>query len=277
MRISSLIFLLEMLIIWARTYRITIPGIFIYNQSHAVFTSLYLAIRLAVAAPATTRESLMVETSHLQAIPWSFLLGNVLPLFIMAMPGLCVSRFNTKHIVASLYQQWNLYISLLHFLLVTWWGQRGTMLTPEDGYAEPFLSGLRPVYSFAFVMAVASVWIPIFLSFGVRALQKIRKTPAHRYHNLRLASLFIPPSPWMNIKCKDAFEGGKWLLQWDGIIGGLSTAIWAIALYLQARSVGESPEALGLFLRKLLWYMVLGGPMGVATGALWEREMLVFQ
>lgn len=258
--------------------RITIPGILIYNQSHAVFTSLYLAIRLAVAAPATTRKSLVIDTGHLEAITWSFLLGNILPLFVMAMPGLCVFKFNTKHIVASLYQQWNLYISFLHFLLVTWWGHNtATIVTPVDRYSKPSWSSLRSVYDFAFTMAVASVWIPILVSIGVRTLQKIRETPTPQHRNLQLRSLFIPPSPWSGVKCKDAFEGGKWLLQWDGIIGGFSTAIWAITLYSQARNTADSPEELGSFCMKLMRYMILGGPIGVATGVLWERDMLVFQ
>lgn len=266
-----------MLIIHVDDDRVTIPGLFIYNQSHAVFTSLYLAIRLAVAAPPTTRESLMVDAIHLRAIPWSFLLGNILPLFIMAMPGLYVSGFNTKHVVASLYQQWNLYISLFHVLLVTWWNQNEATMNMGDEGAETLLSNVRPVYIFAFAMSMASVWIPVFLSCAVRVLQKIRKAPKSSSNGLTLASIFIPPSPWSELKCKDAFEGGKWLLQWDGIIGGLSTAIWAIALYAEARSVIQPHEGLGSLCMRLMWYMILGGPMGVATGVLWERDTIVLQ
>lgn len=195
----------------------------------------------------------------------------------MAMPGLSISKYDTKHIVASLYQQWNLYISLLHLLLMAWWAHTGTTDGPVDGYSKASLFDLKPVYALAFTMAVASLWIPILLSFAIRALQKIRKTSEFSYKSLRLTNVFLPPSPWSGMKCKDAFEGGKWLLQWDGIIGGLSTAIWAIALYAQARNVAESPETLQSFCLKLMRYMILGGPIGVATGALWERDMLVFQ
>ena len=257
--------------------RITIPGIFIYNQSHAVFTSIYLALRLAVAAPPTTPGSLTVDSVHLRAIPWSFFLGNVLPLFVMAMPGFCVSGFNTKHVFASLYQQWNLYISLFHLLLVTWWAHTGTMTTVGSEDPDNSISNVRLVYISGFVISVASVWIPISLFCAVRILQKIRKSPTSSHTNLQLASLFIPPSPWSKLKCKDAFEGGKWLLQWDGIIGGLSTAIWAMALYAEARSVIEPREGLGSLCIRLVGYMILGGPMGVATGCLWERDILVLQ
>ena len=266
-----------MLIISIYGDRIAIPGIFIFNQSHAVFTSLYLATRLAVAAPATTHESLMIDTVDLRAILWSFLLGYLLPMFIMGLPGLSISNLSTKHIVASLYQQWNLYISLFHVLLVRWWSHTGTMDKQRNEGSVSLLSTSRPVYAFAFAMAVASIWIPVLLSFAVRILQKIRKSPSSGRKNLELANIFIPPSPWGQMKCKDAFEGGKWLLQWDGIIGGLSSAVWAIALYAEARSVIEPREELGLLCRRLLWYMILGGPIGVATGVLWERDMLVLQ
>lgn len=257
--------------------RITIPGIFIYNQSHAVFTSLYLAIRLAVAAPPTTRASLVIDSVHLHAIPWSFILGNILPLFIMAMPGLYVSGFNTKHIVASLYQQWNLYITLLHVLLVALWDHNESRINMGNEGADTLLPNVRPVYILAFVMSIASVWIPISLSCAVRALQKIRKPSTSSQNSLTLTSLFIPPSPWSKLKCRNAFEGGKWLLQWDGIIGGLSTAVWAIALYAEAHSMVEPQEGLGSLCMRLMWYMILGGPMGVATGVLWERDILVLQ
>jgi hypothetical protein len=267
----------KILIIYTCADRITIPGIFIFNQSHAVFTSLYLAIRLLVAVPATTRESLMIDTTHLCAIPWSFLLGYLMPLFIMAMPGFSISGFNTKHMAASLYQQWNLYISLFHVLLVMWWAPTGTMNQLRDEGPESLSSIARPVYILALSMAVLSVWVPILFSFALRVLQKIRKAPASSYKNLGLVSLFVPPSPWSNLKCKDALEGGKWLLQWDGIIGGLSTAVWAIALYAEARSVIQPQETLGSFCMRLLWYVILGGPIGGAIGALWERDMLVLQ
>lgn len=266
-----------MLIICLCNDRITIPGIFIFNQSHAVFTSLYLAIRLIVAAPATTPRGLMADSAHLSAIPWSFILGYLVPIFLMAMPGFPLSNFNTKHIIASMYQQWNLYISLLHVLLVTCWTHTGTMDRPRDESTKPLLSIVRPVYLLAFAMAVAWIWIPIFLSFVVRALRKIRKAPASSYENLQLASFFIPPSPWSNSKCNNAFEGGKWLLQWDGIVGGLSTAVWAIALYAEARSAVEPREELGPLFTRLMWYMILGGPVGVATGALWERDALMLR
>lgn len=264
-----------MLIIAVYDNRIAIPGLFIFNQSHAVFTSLYLAIRLLVAVPATTEESLMIDAIDVHAIPWSFLLGYILPISLMALPGVSIYNVNTQHMLASFYQQWHLYISMAHILLVTLWTHTGTMSRLEDEYFKTSLSTVRPIYALAFTMAVISVWVPILASFAIRALQRIRKAHPSSHKNLQLSSIFIPPSPWSNVKCKNAFEGGKWLLQWDGIVGGLSTAVWAIALYAEARSAAEPQEALGSFYMRLMWYMVLGGPIGVATGALWERDTLV--
>ncbi|EUC45276.1 hypothetical protein COCMIDRAFT_36953 [Bipolaris oryzae ATCC 44560] len=256
---------------------IAIPGLFIFNQSHAVFTSLYLAIRLLVAVPATTEESLMVDNIHLHAIPWSFLLGYLLPISLMALPGISIYNLNTQHMLTSFYQQWHLYISLVHVLLVTLWTYTGSMGRLEDENSKASLSAVRPVYALAFSMAVISVWVPILVSFVIRALHRIRKAHPSSQKNLHISSIFIPPSPWSNMKCKNAFEGGKWLLQWDGIVGGLSTAVWAIALYAEARSAVEPQEGLGSFCTRLIWYMVLGGPIGVATGALWERDTLLLQ
>ncbi|EMD91117.1 hypothetical protein COCC4DRAFT_167226 [Bipolaris maydis ATCC 48331] len=256
---------------------IAIPGLFIFNQSHAIFTSLYLAIRLIVAVPATTEESLMIDAIHVHAIPWSFLLGYILPISLMALPGVTIYNLNTQHTLASFYQQWHLYISLVHALLVTLWTHTGSMGRFEDEDSKTSLSTVRPVYVLAFTMAVISVWGPILVSLTIRALHRIRKARPSSYKNLQLSSIFIPPSPWSNLKCKNAFEGGKWLLQWDGIVGGLSSAVWAVALYAEARSAVEPQEALGSFCTRLMWYMVLGGPIGVATGALWERDMLVLQ
>lgn len=260
-----------------RENRITIPGIIIFNHSHAVCCSLYLAIRLVVAAPATTQESLMVGTSDLRAIPWSVALGYLLPLFMISMPGLSVLNLNTKHVVAAWYQQWNVYIQVCHLLLMTSWTHTGKLDKPAHKGPETLLSNLRPVYALLFAMTVVSVWVPIFISFAIRTSRKIRKTPALNQEKLEVASLLLPPSPWSKVQCKDGPEGGKWLLQLDGIVGGLSSAVWAIALYAEAYSVIQPQEGFRSFCMRLMLYMILGGPIGVATGALWERDVLVLQ
>ena len=240
----------------------------IFNQSNAVFTPLYLAIRLAFASPSSTPNALMISSTDLRAIPWSFLLGYVVPLFAMAVPSISTKRVDTKHVIASWYQQWNLYISLAHTALVWLWRYRGV---PQTGPMknEELSSSLRPVYLFTMAFAAASLWVPVIVSALARNLG------TQDSQRLSIKGSFFPASPWSKAKCVSVFEGGKWLLQWDGIIGSMGSAVWALALFGNTRALLAPELPLKAIVGKMVSYVVLGGPMAVATGFLWERDALV--
>ncbi|KAK4617737.1 Terpene cyclase [Fulvia fulva] len=246
-----------------------IPGILIFNQSNAVFTPLYLAARLAVASPSISAPSLLVSPLDLDLIPWSFLLAYVIPLVAMAMPCLLIKGFNTKHVIASWYQQWNVYIALIHTLLAWTWIASGYDQNSSDATMEDFLGRLRPVYTFTMVFAGASLWIPVIIS--ALAMFSGRRSQ----QRLDIKHIFVPPSPWSKVKCRSAFEGGKWLLQWDGIIGSSASAVWALSLFNESRAMLAPDLPLKTILEKIALYLVMGGPMAVATGFLWERDALV--
>lgn len=246
------------------------PGIIIFNQSHAIFTPLYLAIRLLVASSSITPESLFVRRTDLAVIPWSFGLGYVLPLTAMALPGISVRGINTKHTLASWYQQWNLYIYGCHLALVAWNSSGDTAVKDES---TSMLTSVRPVYILTLVMAAAAFWTPILVSsFATLIPEALGRG---RSSQLRFSKVLLPPSPWRKIKCADIFQGGNWLIQWDGLIGGLGTSIWATALYIEARASISPHENLSSLLWRVLGYALLGGNMGVAAGMLWERDTLV--
>ncbi|KAF2207332.1 hypothetical protein CERZMDRAFT_51358 [Cercospora zeae-maydis SCOH1-5] len=274
--VSWLLIVLESLREYSR-YRfmswITIPGILIFNQSNAVFTPLYLAIRLAVASRSSDTTGLEIHTEDVQAIRLSFFWGYILPLTAMAMPGLLVKRFNTKHIIASWYQQWNLFISLIHFGLVWWWRSSPSDTPKQDAHAPTdieLLHSLRPLYQLTMLFAAGSLWVPILISISALI------SGSSRRRRLGLRSIFVPPSPWSKIQCSDTFEGGKWLLQWDGIIGSIGSAVWALALFNDARVTWAPEQSLMSWWWTAMRYLALGGPIAVATGFLWERDALVF-
>lgn len=43
----------------------------------------------------------MISSTDLRAIPWSFLLGYVIPLLAMAVPTTSTKRIRTKHVIAE--------------------------------------------------------------------------------------------------------------------------------------------------------------------------------
>lgn len=210
----------------------------------------------------------MISSTDLRAVPWSFLLGYVVPLLAMAVPSISTKRINTKHVLASWYQQWNLYIGLAHAALVWLWRYRGV---PQTGLTknEELLSSLRPVYLLTMAFAAISLWVPVLIS-ALAGILNGRSSKA-----MRMKSIFVPPSPWSKVKCVSIFEGGKWLLQWDGIIGSMGSAVWALALFSNTRALLAPELPLKAIVGKMVSYVVLGGPMAVATGFLWERDALV--
>jgi hypothetical protein len=250
-------------------YRIAIPGVLIFNKAYAIVGPLYLAVRVAVSSPVTGQDSLLVDSTNLKAIPWSLLFGSFIPSAAMYLPGFELRNGNTKHMIAGWYQQYNLYIAAFHLLFVAFLRADG------NGVSSPAetLENTVPIYHLAFLMATGSFWTPILASALASTAPSFLggKTSAQ----LQLHRTLIPPSPWSTIKSSTIYEGGTWLLLWEGLVGNAAMMIWATTLYYQARETTGTLEPLTALLYRCGGYAILGGNVGVATGLLWERDVLI--
>ena len=88
--------------------------------------------------------------------------------------------------------------------------------------------------------------------------------------------VFVPTSPWSGKKVPNMQIGFKWLIQWDYIIGTVGTTVWAITLYLHAAWSQDIDIDINSMAFMVFRYSVIGGPMGMPIGLMWERDLIVF-
>lgn len=254
--------------------RISIPGVIIFNYSHAIFTPLYLAFRL-LCTPAPSAPGLSIDPPHLNTFAGSFLLAYCAPIVALSLPGVTIGGVDTKHALAGVYQQWNLYISMCQWLLIT--------VTRPGGYAQTIetyegqLGPLRAIYWMILLMAGIAFWIPVTLALSerVRCPLGLQGTRLLR----RPREVLMAPSPFGGRLAKDASEGGRWLIQWDTITGTVATAVWAAALYWEAMQEAGGSKAASLWAGggRVLWLVLLGGPMGLPVVLLWQRDEMMLR
>ena len=250
-----------------RQSRLAIPGILIFNHSHAVCTPLYLAFRLALATPSTPGD-LAIRSKDLEVLPWSFAIGYVLPLTLMALPN---TPAIFKHTIAGWYQQWHLYVSAVHFALIAIW-PNSPLADASTDLVEVW-SVLDQTYECVLYLAAAGHWGPIAFSLLAKFQPKQFDPGTAKIASLR--RVLVPPSPFGELRSETMADGGKWLLQWDGIVGTLGTIVWAMSLFRASTQGVLRPEIMDPLLKKLAEYFVVAGPMGIAIGLFRERDKMV--
>jgi len=219
-----------------------------------------LAFRVALADP-QPEDQLDIDPQGLAALPWTFLLGYILPLALMVWP---LASARLKHSMAGIYQQWNLYISAVHYALVWYWGAGD----PGPQRVAESIPALDKAYMVTIVMAAAGHWVPIVLCCLAKVRPKLFGARVSSHMTLR--NVFVPPSPFKVQRSETMADGGKWLLQWDNLVGTMATVVWAWSLY---SNINANSFDLSL-IWKLLGYFVLAGPMGIPIGLLRERDYM---
>ncbi|KAL3426457.1 hypothetical protein PVAG01_03248 [Phlyctema vagabunda] len=246
----------------------SIWGVLVFNHSHAVVTPLYFASHLFTSPVAIkpTADDVLIDAIDLFVIPPSFLLGYVVPIILIALPAPALVSLVFKQTVMGWYQQWNLFISIIHFLLASITRNVPvpcTMLNTESRRCHRLR---RTVYAFAFIMGAVPHWIVCVISFTAGIWpQLFNPSISHRLHP---SHLLVPTCPFSDAKVADLAQGFMWLIQWDYTIGTAASISWAAAVYRRARP-GYNRVALSW---KILKYTLAGGPVGAAVGLIWERD-----
>lgn len=219
-------------------------------------------------ATPSTPEELAIRSTDLEVLPWSFAIGYILPLTLLAWPN---TSAIFKHTTAGWYQQWHLYMSAVHFGLLAIWPSS----PPANASRElvEVWSVLDQTYESLLYLAAAGNWGPIALALLAK-IQPKQFGPS----TAKIASLpavLIPASPFGKVRSETMADGGKWLLQWDNIVGTLGTLVWTISLFGASTQGVLRPEMVYPLLKRLAEYFVMAGPMGVAIGLLRERDKVV--
>lgn len=210
----------------------------------------------------------------LNAIPFAFLVGFLVPSLVMISPLSDTMTPDLKQIIIAIWQPWPVYISILttaaHILFSHFVSNDNNV---DGGRAT--LSSLRKVYAVAFANTVINHQIPLVLSlFTIIEPRFFHEKFARALHP---SVMYQAPLPWTKptLQVSDIGTGVHIFLRWDYIIGSAGVLLWALTLHRNAhRAILGKAGCLGLLVKVAL-LSVFAGPVGAAVELMWERDELV--
>lgn len=176
-----------------------------------------------------------------------------------------------KQTAMGWYQQWPLWIAVLHYTLVAL--LRFSSLPSKLEPPEIRLILYRSVYIFAFAFAIFTHLPVMSLSFAASAWPSLFNE--EYAYMLQPNHLLVPKNPFMDAKAKDLAEGMLWLIQWDYFSGYLAPAVWAVFLRLKVEKTPHRSDSLVYCLIRAVLYLLVAGPVGIAIGMVWERDEIL--
>ncbi|KAL3486020.1 hypothetical protein BJX62DRAFT_216002 [Aspergillus germanicus] len=250
-------------------------GLLAQVMTFAFAAPLYCAIQLftSVTAVKPTAENIRVPRAVLNAIPFVFVVGFMLPTGLLLVPVSEQVDTDLKQLIIALWQPWPAYVSILltivHVLFSPFTRNDHTI---EGG--RPTLRSFRWVYAFAFALTTIShitSWVIPLATVAAPRLFKEEYLEA-----LHPLVVFDIPKPWETpTLVEDIGAGVHAFLRWDYIIGSAGILIWTVSLYQTAhRVVYGRAGCVGLFV-KVVALSIVAGPVGAAVELMWERDELV--
>lgn len=243
----------------------------------AFATPLYAAVQVytSVTARKPNPDNIRVPRAVLNAMPFVFVLGYMVPTNLLIVPLSETMTIDLKQVCIAIWQPWPAYVSILLTIAhIVFSPFVSNDRNPEGGRAT--LRALRRVYAFAFANAALTHLISWTVSLATLAVPAMFD---ERFLGpLHPAKVFEVPLPWATPvpQVRDIGEGVHAFLRWDYIIGSAGVLVWAVSLYRAAhRVVYGKVGCFGLVVKTAL-LTVLAGPTGAAVELMWERDELVF-
>lgn len=262
---------------------LAIPGYLIFHHAHGLFTPLYIALAILFLPSCKlqnqTPEALYIPHQHLTAIPISFMLGFVIPVFFICLPAPRFLSHRVKDTITGWYQQWHLIISAIHYSTVRLMGTFHDYEVNESHYL-PMSESKVYVLRANFVFAMALAAIPYFVVSTTSTTSWLAPTLFNpkTVKSLHPKWILLPTWPRSGVRARNIDEGVQWLIQWDYLLGTIAMLIWAALLVTSATNKqGHQVYSLGAELLNCILYFLIGGPNGVVVGLIWEREEVVFR
>lgn len=259
---------------------ILIPGILIFNHSHAIMTPLYLTWNLLLSplVKNSGAAAFAVDAADTTALLVSFVLAYIAPLVVIGLPMPALISPVIKQTVIAWYQQWNVYIALVHFVVCA---VIRRMKKSSSSSSSARRSRHRLIYAFAFSLAFIPHFVTVTLACTAASFPGLFAGNVGAM--LVPRSVFIPPSPWSDLQAPSLAEGCKWLLQWDFILGSMAMLCWAGCQYLNVcarvrnfHGVQDNGFFWTSLVPKVVFFALLAGPVGAAVELMWERDELLF-
>lgn len=257
---------------------IVIFGLILQNFTFAVTIPVYLLIHLLTSPSASlfpgkhTNTVLIVSPIDLKLLPWSIVLGYVVPSLLMALPPTIVSSTVHQQFIA-LWQPFPLWT-----VVVQWSGKFvynlfATKTSQSDSsQAKSYLKGVGSVYGFVLGLCIVTHLPVLAITLLPPSAFPESSVILTRLSQSDFFGVYVPYPPVLGLRFSDLAEGVQNFLVWDLYVGMTAVLLWATLLYRNATGGISNKSSWPKVVWKLLTWTLVSGPMGAATILLWERD-----
>ncbi|TVY21819.1 Citreoviridin biosynthesis protein D [Lachnellula arida] len=289
---------------------ISIVGALFLNLSFAVVVPLWLFLHILMSPvakpfPGThANRVLLVPSWDLRFLPFSIVLGYIVPSLLMALPSPKIVDPSLHQIYIAFWHAFPIWTVGIHAITIRasqWivkkmWDE--TNAKPPKPQGTSYLNNVKHVYRFVLALCIIThVPVVVIALLPPWAIPESTPTLAFLGKN-NILDIFVPYFPRPSYRVHVLAEGVHTFLMWDLYIGAAALLTWAVLLYRNATSekaivdpnkslpiygelfLGNRPQDAPLW-RKLfpkiaLWTLV-SGPIGALAILLWERDAIVRQ
>ena len=250
------------------------------NLTLACFGPIYFAIHLEISpvvrSTAITREApakVSVAARYLQYLPFSILLGYVIPSILIGISSPNVASYASQQAAIAVWTPFPVWVGLAQ-LIFTWCGanlsaSKSTALSSSGGSHETYLRALRRVYLFALVCSALVHVGVVVISMSTMIFPAIFTTSIH--------SEFMPTNILFpkNSQVDTIGAGVLNFMQWDQWVGYIALLTWVLKLDQSDQdSAARSWKAWLWRGLEIVFSVALLGPGGAAVLFVWRRDEL---
>jgi hypothetical protein len=250
----------------------TIWGIIYQNIPWGVMMPIYYAVYLATSPSAytthgkTKRQLVQFDNAALCVLPWSVLIGCLVPTALMALPSPQLISHDLHQLFVVIWQPFPLWVGLCQFILTK--GVRRCN-APENKAVETSQRMIHKICTLFLGFAIllnAFVWYLITFSNNYSWGSSFGEASFWQ----KFTKVYIPV-PLDKVTLETLPKGCLALLQYDAYFACCASLIWACVLYRRLVGTLTLSDFTGWIVRSLLY-----GPGGAALFVLKTRDDVLF-
>lgn len=237
---------------------------------------LYAAIQLygSITASRPSAENIRVPRAVLNAMPFAFVVGYMVPTVLLILPPSEYITADLKQVFIAGWHPWPAYVSIL---ITAIYVLSSPFLKDErsPSSSRAALRSLRVVYAFAFAQTAVAHLTALIISLATVLAPVIFKEQF--LGSLHPLQVFETRLPWSSpaFQVETVGQGVQVFLRWDYLIGSTGILVWALTLHTTAHQAVYSRVCLAGLGVKIVLLTLLAGPVGAAVELMWERDELV--
>ena len=264
-------------------HSVGVVGVIFQNITYSVTVPLWIFLHLLTSpvAKGGSHANTIVSVSplDLKILPFSIILGYILPAILMGLPSPSVVSTVQRQRLIALWQPFPIWCVIIQTIISTALGGRAKNHDSQARNWNSYLKAAQGVYTFVTALCVVT-HLPVLLLTILP--QSVFPATSHHLQYLSAQSfswVYVPYLPSLSHQVPSFAAGVHLFLQWDLYIGGTALLMWGILLERNTTAekvaLGGKGESWARLLSRVTLRMVLAGPVGSLAMLLWERDSIV--